>query len=78
VQQLAGAAGTALFITVLTIASTASTQKSATYALEASALDAGTHAAFLCGAIISTLALIPAAMIQRPASAEDMGRELQP
>jgi DHA2 family lincomycin resistance protein-like MFS transporter len=78
VQQLAGAAGTALFVTVLTIASTSQGNSTAGYVADAATLNAGTHAAFLCGAIIATLALIPAAMIQRPASAEEMGRELQP
>lgn len=74
VQQLAGAAGTALFVTVLTVASI--NAKSGASVIESTA--SGTHAAFICGAIITTLALIPAAMIQRPASAEEMGRELQP
>jgi DHA2 family lincomycin resistance protein-like MFS transporter len=74
VQQLAGAAGTALFVTVLTIASVNGGAGESVVASTA----AGTHAAFLCGAIIATLALIPAAMITRPASAEEMGRELQP
>jgi DHA2 family lincomycin resistance protein-like MFS transporter len=74
VQQLAGAAGTALFVTVLTIGTVAAGSNVSTAAATAN----GAHLAFLCGAIISTLALIPASMIKRPADAETLSRELQP
>lgn len=76
VQQLAGAAGTALFITVLTAASVSAS--GATSASVVASTAHGVQAAFLCGAIISTLALIPAAMIQRPATRDEMDAELQP
>jgi DHA2 family lincomycin resistance protein-like MFS transporter len=78
IQQLAGAAGTALFISVFTAASLRVSKETAVYTDVVASTAAGAHAAFLCGAIIATLALIPAGMIQRPASAEEMGRELQP
>jgi len=72
VQQLAGAAGTALFVTIMTIVSTQS-QNSAV-----ASLASGTQAAFLCGAIISTLALIPAMLVRQPATPDTRAQELQP
>ena len=56
-QQLAGAAGTALFITVMTLATTGPT---------AGADEAGTRAAFVCAAIIATLAPPITLLIRRP------------
>lgn len=78
IQQLGGAAGTALFISVYTAASLKLSEKTAVTTDVVASTANGTHAAFICGAIIATVALIPAMMIQRPASAEEMGRELQP
>lgn len=72
VQQLAGAAGTALFVTIMTIVVAQSNQA------PVPALASGTQAAFLCGAIISTLALIPAILVRQPANAETQAMELQP
>lgn len=64
VQQVAGAAGTALFVTVLTHQATAAAARGA----EAVAATAsGVHAAFLVGAVASLLA-IPAAFAVRPAA----------
>ena len=64
-QQLAGAAGTALFIVIYTIAAATATSQGAG---EAAVVTAGTHAAFFAGAIGAT-ALIPLAfLIRRPAN----------
>lgn len=78
VQQLAGAAGTALFVTVMTRVSLAATPAHASYSLEVSELAHGMHAAFLCGAIISSIAIIPATLIRRASDAATLGAELQP
>lgn len=61
VQQVAGAAGTALFVTVLT-AQAATLARGGSGAVDATA--GGAHAAFLVGAAISLLA-IPAAFLVR-------------
>jgi DHA2 family lincomycin resistance protein-like MFS transporter len=61
VQQVAGAAGTALFITVLTVRSTAA---AAAGADPVAAMADGVHGAFLVGAAISVLA-VPAALAVR-------------
>ena len=63
-QQVAGAAGTALFITVMT-ATAASAQSGGTEAIAAQA--AGVRAAFLVGAIVSLFAIIGATLVRRPA-----------
>jgi DHA2 family lincomycin resistance protein-like MFS transporter len=60
-QQVSGAAGTALFVTVMTVAAT-----DATHGADV----AGTRAAFLCAAIIATVAL-PLTTLTRPVSAAD-------
>ncbi|QAY74955.1 DHA2 family efflux MFS transporter permease subunit [Agromyces protaetiae] len=64
VQQVAGAAGTALFITVLTAQQLAAQSAGATaFAAEAS----GIRTAFLVGAIISIVAIVGAFFVRRPA-----------
>lgn len=63
-QQLAGAAGTALFIVIYTIAATAVGGGTA----DAETVAAGTHAAFLAGAIGGTALIGLAALIRRPES----------
>jgi len=78
VQQLAGAAGTALFVTVMTIVASATSGGQANFQPTTDQLAHGMQAAFLCGAILSTLALIPAAMIRQAASSETIAEELQP
>ncbi|MFD6895258.1 DHA2 family efflux MFS transporter permease subunit [Rhodococcus sp. NPDC060086] len=65
VQQLAGAAGTALFITVMTVTATSSASDGAT-ALVAS--QDGIHAAFLCGGIVSLVAVAASFFIRKPAT----------
>lgn len=64
-QQLAGAAGTALFIVIYTIAATAARDAGAATAAEVSA---GTHAAFLWAAIGATVLIAVAFLVKRPAS----------
>jgi DHA2 family lincomycin resistance protein-like MFS transporter len=61
-QQVAGAAGTALFVTVMSLASRGA----------ASGTDvAGTRAAFLCAAVIATIALPTTLLVRRrPRSGE--------
>ena len=63
VQQLAGAAGTALFIALLTIGQVTSEAAGAT---EASALANGVHSAFLAGAFISLLAVVGSFFVPKP------------
>jgi DHA2 family lincomycin resistance protein-like MFS transporter len=63
VQQLAGAAGTALFIAVMTSQSTALMAQGVN---EVSATASGIRGAFLCGAIISLFAIPAAFLVQRP------------
>lgn len=61
VQQVAGAAGTALFVTVMTARALSATDGGAT---AVAATSSGVHAAFMVGAVISVLA-IPAALVVR-------------
>ena len=63
VQQLAGAAGTALFIALLTIGQVTA---SAAGASEVSALATGVHNAFMAGAFISLLAVVAAFFVPKP------------
>ncbi|WP_037347989.1 MDR family MFS transporter [Sciscionella sediminilitoris] len=67
VQQLAAAAGSALFVTVM---STFTTPIGPGHGPEAAVAD-GVHAAFLCGAVISLIALVLSVFIRRPAKQED-------
>jgi DHA2 family lincomycin resistance protein-like MFS transporter len=68
-QQLAGAAGTALFITLLTIGATgAVTSGDAANTAEATA--SGVHLAFLVGAVISMLGIVASAMVRKPVTPE--------
>ncbi|MGW0176930.1 MDR family MFS transporter [Rhodococcus sp. NPDC003322] len=66
-QQVAGAAGTALFITMMT------TRTTSELTAGADALDAamsGIHAAFLCGAVISLLAVVASLFVRDVRSEE--------
>ncbi|MDJ0348741.1 DHA2 family efflux MFS transporter permease subunit [Cryobacterium sp. PH29-G1] len=63
VQQLAGAAGTALFIAVMT---SQSADLMAQGVSEVSAIASGIRGAFLCGAIISLVAIPAAFLVRRP------------
>jgi MFS transporter, DHA2 family, lincomycin resistance protein len=64
-QQVAGAAGTALFVTLLSVGS--ATAESAGRALEVAQAD-GVHLAFTCGAFISLLAVAVSPFIRRSQS----------
>ncbi|MBG6053979.1 DHA2 family lincomycin resistance protein-like MFS transporter [Salinibacterium sp. CAN_S4] len=63
VQQLAGAAGTALFIALYTIGTVAATSNGVA---ETTALASGVHSAFMAGAILSLLAVVAAFFVPRP------------
>ena len=63
VQQLAGAAGTALFVTVMSLGLASGVQQG-TDVVDATA--AGIHAAFLTGAIIALGAVVLAFFVRRP------------
>ena len=63
VQQVAGAAGTALFVTIMTARQLAESDRGAT---DVAAAASGVHSAFLVGAVVSLFA-IPAALLVRRA-----------
>lgn len=63
VQQVAGAAGTALFVTVMTRQSTAAISGGTD---PVQGLAEGVHAAFLWGGVISAAAVLVALMVRRP------------
>jgi DHA2 family lincomycin resistance protein-like MFS transporter len=63
-QQVAGAAGTALFVAILTLQSASLAAGGADVL---AATTGGIKAAFLCGAIISLLAVVAAFFIRKPA-----------
>lgn len=65
VQQLAGAAGTALFIALLTVQSVALASEGAT---ESVALAGGVRLAFMAGGIISLFAIVATFFVKRPES----------
>jgi DHA2 family lincomycin resistance protein-like MFS transporter len=73
-QQLAGAAGTAVFVTVMTIIS-AGLRDGGDSTVEA--LAGGMRAAFLIGAIASLGLIAIASILKRPANTAEMARELQ-
>ncbi|MCG2621267.1 DHA2 family efflux MFS transporter permease subunit [Arthrobacter sp. I2-34] len=64
VQQVAGAAGTALFVTVLSVQSAALSAAGQTQTV---AVAGGVQAAFLTGAVISLAAIVGAFFIRKPA-----------
>ncbi|MEE2034014.1 DHA2 family efflux MFS transporter permease subunit [Rhodococcus chondri] len=65
VQQLAGAAGTALFITVM---SYTAASRAADGATEIGANQDGIHTAFLYGGVVSLLAVVAAFFVRKPAA----------
>lgn len=65
VQQLAGAAGTALFVALLTIGKVTA---AADGAAPVTALATGIHTAFMAGAIISLFAIVAAFFVPKPES----------
>lgn len=66
IQQLAGAAGTALFITVMSYTAAARLTEGAT---EVSASQSGIHTAFLYGGVVSLVAVAASFFIRKPATA---------
>jgi DHA2 family lincomycin resistance protein-like MFS transporter len=68
-QQLAGAAGTALFVTLLTIGA-ASAGADADAAGVAAATASGVQTAFLVGGLISLVGILTSAFVRRPATPE--------
>jgi DHA2 family lincomycin resistance protein-like MFS transporter len=66
VQQVAGAAGTALFVTIMSTMSTALSNDGAS---DAAAAAGGIQSAFLVGAFISLLAIVGAIFVRKPADA---------
>ncbi|MBF4463465.1 MULTISPECIES: DHA2 family efflux MFS transporter permease subunit [unclassified Rathayibacter] len=67
VQQLGGAAGTALFVTVLSLRSASLAGEGAD---QITAAAGGIHAAFLCGAVIATAAIVAGFFVRRPAESD--------
>ncbi|WP_235934016.1 DHA2 family efflux MFS transporter permease subunit [Agromyces humi] len=72
VQQVAGAAGTALFVTVMTAGTVA---VAATGASAEVAQTAGIRSAFLVGAILSILAIVGSFFVRKPADMMTHARE---
>jgi len=70
VQQLAGAAGTALFIALLTIGEVTATAGGAD---EVTALATGVHNAFMAGAFISLFAVVAAFFVPKPVEFDHAG-----
>ncbi len=71
VQQVAGAAGTALFVTVMTAAALAAGERGAS---AVSATASGVHAAFLVGAVASLVAVPASVLVRRGAASPDDGQ----
>ncbi|MDQ1127707.1 DHA2 family lincomycin resistance protein-like MFS transporter [Microbacterium sp. SORGH_AS 505] len=63
-QQVAGAAGTALFVTIMTVTTAAGLADGHTEVL---AKAGGVHAAFLVGAIVASAAVVLALFVRKPA-----------
>ncbi|QIK62279.1 multidrug efflux MFS transporter [Leucobacter viscericola] len=74
VQQVAGAAGTALFVTVMTIVSTSAA--GSPEAVDAHALAEGTRAAFLIGGVAATIGVVIAFFVRDSAPVEASSQEL--
>jgi len=70
VQQLAGAAGTALFIALYTVGGFNATANGAS---EVDALAAGVHTAFMAGGFISLLAVVAAFFVPKPVEFDHAG-----
>jgi DHA2 family lincomycin resistance protein-like MFS transporter len=68
VQQLAGAAGTAVFVTLLAAGTAAGSKAGVAAPI---AFVSGTHTAFVCGAVISLLSVVAAFFVHRPPTAPE-------
>lgn len=69
VQQVAGAAGVALFVAIMTLTSAALV---AGGTAQVEALTAGIRSGFLCGAIISLFAIVAGFLVKKPPANPDM------
>jgi DHA2 family lincomycin resistance protein-like MFS transporter len=65
IQQVAGAAGIALFVALMTLQQAALTAQGAS---EIEALNGGVHAGFVTGAVISLFAIVAAFFVRKPAN----------
>lgn len=75
IQQVAGAAGTALFVTLMSVASADALAGGAD---AVTATGHGIHTAFVLGAIVASAAVILALFVRRPADAEVDAEPVQP
>ena len=71
-QQVAGAAGTALFVTIMTVTAASLAQ---TDGGGSAAIAAGVHNAFLVGAIVASAGVPLACLVRRPADTSQAGDE---
>lgn len=69
-QQVAGAAGTALFVTLLAVGSAAAAEGGAD---AVAAVASGVHTAFTVGAIIASAAVLLSLFVRKPASSARLG-----
>ena len=69
VQQVAGAAGVALFVAIMTLTSAALVEGGTT---QVEALTAGIRSGFLCGAVISLFAIVAGFFVKKPPANPDM------
>ncbi len=67
-QQVAGAAGTAGFVAIMTVFSSSALAEGAD---QASAIASGVHVSFLVGAIIATAAVVLSCFVRKPAESEE-------
>lgn len=74
IQQLAGAAGTAIFITVMTLVMLDAQQIGLT---DQNAMATGVQAAFLIGASASLIVIAIAFFLKRPSNADEIAHELE-
>ncbi|MDL5353113.1 MDR family MFS transporter [Microbacterium sp. zg-YB36] len=68
IQQVAGAAGTAVFVTLMSVQAAAAMSEGAGVI---AATASGVHVAFLTGAIVASAAVVLACFVRKPATTED-------
>jgi len=72
-QQVAGAAGTALFVTLMSVGAAGA---AATGAAPAEAMAVGVHRAFVVGAVIASVAVVLTLFVRKPAEVDGPAPEL--
>ncbi|QCB94016.1 MDR family MFS transporter [Cellulomonas shaoxiangyii] len=72
-QQVAGAAGTALFVTLMSVGAAGAATAGAD---PAEAMTAGVHDAFVLGAVIASVAVVLTLFVRRPAEVDEARPEL--